>query len=159
MKSRTGTFALVAALLVACAGPSGVDELKVSNVWARPTPAQSDVAAVYMSIVSPVADELVEVSTDRAESTSLHVTSGAKVDDGAGHENHGAAGTESTMEAVDLVLEPNSRVDLVPGGRHLMLEGLVEPLVEGDTFELILTFLEAGEVRLVVEVATNDPNG
>lgn len=157
--SRAGTFALVAALLVACAGPSGVDELKVSNVWARPTPAQSNVAAVYMSIVSPVADELVEVSTDRAESTSLHVTSGPNGDDGAGHENHGAAGTETTIEAVDLVLEPNSRVDLVPGGRHLMLEGLVEPLVEGDTFELVLTFREAGERKVNVFVSTNGPTG
>jgi len=159
MSSRTGTFALLAALLVACAGPSGVDELKVSNAWARPTPAQSNVAAVYMGIVSPVADELVEVSTDRAESTSLHVTSGPNIDDGAGHENHGAAGTESTMEAVDLVLEPNSRVDLVPGGRHLMLEGLVEPLVEGDTFELVLTFREAGERKVNVFVSTNGPTG
>lgn len=66
---------------------------------------------------------------------------------------------DSTLDLAGLVLEPNSCVDLVPGGRHLMLEGLVEPLVEGDTFELVLTFREAGEVRLVVEVATNDPNG
>jgi len=157
MRASIGRGLLLSILLFGCASSPKVTELEISNAWARPTPAQSNVAAVYMSIVSPVADELVEVSTDRAESTSLHVTSGPNGDDGAGHENHGAAGTESTMEAVDLVLEPNSRVDLVPGGRHLMLEGLVEPLVEGDTFELVLTFREAGDREVNVFVSTNEP--
>jgi copper(I)-binding protein len=41
---------------------------------------------------------------------------------------------------------------LVPGGDHLMFEGLDAPLVPGDEVPLTLTFAEAGEVRLTAPV-------
>lgn len=157
MSHRTGTVALVAALLVACGGTPRVGELEISDAWARPTPAQSSVAAVYVRITSPVADELIEVSTARSETASLHAYagSGSPTDGHMGHRSDGGSGSEAKMIEAGLVLEPNSPVEFAPGGMHIMLEGLKQPLIEGESFELVLTFREAGERRVIVNVSTN----
>ena len=138
-----------------------VDELKVTGAWARPTPAESTVAAVYMQISSPVDDELIEISTSRAERVSLHtyVESGSE-GSGDGHMGHHQAGGSGPMAMVetDLVLEANTTVEFAPGGMHVMLEGLERPLAEGDSFELVLAFRVAGELIAPVEVSTNEPD-
>ena len=41
---------------------------------------------------------------------------------------------------------------LRPGGAHVMLEGLKQPLKIGETFPLTLTFKNAGQLRVEVEV-------
>lgn len=161
MRHRTGSVSLVAALLVSCGGIARVDELEISDAWARPTPAQSSVAAVYMRITSPVADELIEVSTSRSETASLHayVDSGSQSDGHMGHQQHDGSGAEAKMTEAELALEPNSPVEFAPFGMHIMLEGLGQPLIEGESFELVLMFREAGERRVVVKVSTNGPTG
>jgi hypothetical protein len=46
-------------------------------------------------------------------------------------------------------------VSLEPGGYHIMLLDLAEPLEDGDTFELTLRFEQAGEMDLTVDVREN----
>ena len=41
---------------------------------------------------------------------------------------------------------------LQPGGAHVMLEGLKQPLKVGETFPLSLTFKKAGQLRIEVRV-------
>ena len=43
-------------------------------------------------------------------------------------------------------------VDLQPGGLHVMLIGLEQPLVEGETFPMTLVFEQAGAVDVVVSI-------
>ena len=45
-------------------------------------------------------------------------------------------------------------VSFEPGGLHLMLIGLKEPLVAGKGFPLTLVFREAGEIEVTVEITT-----
>jgi copper(I)-binding protein len=110
-----------------------------------------------MRVTSPVADELVAISTSLARSASLRVAGESDADGGGGHENHDGAVSEMTMGDAVMDLGPNSTVELAPGGLHVMLEGLERPLVEGESFELVLMFREAGEREVNVFVSTNEP--
>lgn len=149
---------LLTSVLVGCGGGAGVDTLEVVDVWARPTPTGSTVAAVYMRIGSPTDDELVEVSTPRAASAHVHVAEGLGESDGGGHSSHGGSGSEITMSESILTFEAGEWVELAPGGIHVMLEGLDAPLVEGNSFELTLTFREAGTRTVIVDVSSNAPS-
>lgn len=55
-------------------------------------------------------------------------------------------------EIEELPVPAGATVQLVPGGYHLMLIDLAEDLVPGSEFELTLTFAEAGDVTVTVEV-------
>ncbi|MEM8850961.1 MAG: copper chaperone PCu(A)C [Pseudomonadota bacterium] len=49
-------------------------------------------------------------------------------------------------------LPAGETVTLMPGGLHIMLMGLQQPLVAGATHEVTLTFAEAGEITLEIPV-------
>lgn len=153
------------------------DELAVSDVWARTTAGGQEAGAVYLVITGGAGDdELVGASVDPsiAGTVELHetVTEGgedemdmsddaessddADQSDGAGEDemdgmDHGD-GTMS-MQPVDGIEVPaGEEVVLEPGGFHIMLLELAEPLAEGEAFDLTLTFAEAGEQTVTVEV-------
>jgi copper(I)-binding protein len=66
---------------------------------------------------------------------------------------HGEGGAMMAMREVPAIDVPaGSRVELAPGGLHLMLFDLLEDLQAGDTFELTLVFENAGEVTVTAEV-------
>ncbi|MFM7490435.1 MAG: copper chaperone PCu(A)C [Actinomycetota bacterium] len=157
---RTTTWCLGLALLVtSCGSGAGVQELTISDAWARPTPSGSDVAAVYMQITTPIDDELIGVSTSAATVAAVHATSVSDSGDGSysDHSHHGSGGAEIKMSDSTVVLKKNSTVRLEPGGLHVILEGLVQELLEGESFELHLTFRNAGKQTVVVQVSTNPP--
>ena len=51
-----------------------------------------------------------------------------------------------------IVLEPGKPVPMRPTARHLRLVGLRQPLKTGESFAVILDFLNAGEVEIEVRV-------
>ena len=56
-------------------------------------------------------------------------------------------------EANQLPLPPAAKVEMKPGmGYHIMLNGLKQPLKEGATFPMTLTFEKAGKVEVTVVV-------
>jgi hypothetical protein len=130
----------IASLSVAADGPT------ISQAWARATAPGVDVGAVYMTIEGGAkADELVSASTPRASMVHLHTV----------EESGGVA----RMRPVDGVAVPaGKRVLLAPKGTHVMLMGLAQPLVAGETFPLHLRFANAGErtVDVVVRAAGDD---
>jgi copper(I)-binding protein len=143
---------LLTVVTSACGDEAQVSKLTVSAAWARPTPETSDVAAVYFSVASPVSDELVSVSTPVASDAMVHATEGDSSHSGGGH--HGGGGS-MTMHGSTLTVEPGKTATLSPGGMHIMLEGLRQPLKEGDVFDLELTFKNGGTVTTPVLVALN----
>lgn len=151
--SRKSIVLLLASIVLAsCGAPTTVDSLTVSRAWTRPTPATSNIAAVYFTVKSPVDDELISVSTPIAEEAMVHATSGDGVSSGGGH--HGSGG-QITMHGSTLNVSPGKAATLSPGGMHIMLEGLRKPLREGDVFELQLRFKVGGTVTTSVLVALN----
>ena len=49
-------------------------------------------------------------------------------------------------------LKPGATVELRPGGYHVMLEDLKQPLKEGDHVPLVLTFEKSGALEIKVNV-------
>jgi copper(I)-binding protein len=82
----------------------------------------------------------------------VHATKGDSSHSGGGH--HGGGGNV-TMHGSKLVVTPGKTAILSPGGMHIMLEGLRQPLKEGDVFDLELTFKNGGTVTTPVLVALN----
>ena len=95
---------------------------------------------VYLTITNEgeTDDALVSVSTDRADLAEVHET---RVQDEI-----------AVMMPHDGALEipAGESVSLEPGGLHVMLIGLTDDIRLGDTFDVTLTFEDAGEVTLPV---------
>lgn len=94
-----------------------------------------------------MADDAESGEDEHSDDTTADDTTADETDD----MDHGD-GTMS-MQPVDGIEVPaGEEVVLEPGGYHVMLLELAEPLEEGETFELTLTFAEAGEQTVTVEV-------
>jgi copper(I)-binding protein len=113
--------------------------IELRGAWARPTPPAADVAAAYLEIRSSRADRLVEARTPAARRAEIHSTS---MKDGVMEMRH--------VEA--LAIPAGTPVVLKPGGLHVMLFGLQQPLAVGQRLPLELRFEKAGVVRTEVVV-------
>lgn len=155
---RSLVVATVLGLTACGTGTATPDELTVTDVWARPTPATADNGVVYLTIASPTADKLLSAAapTDVAGSTVLH-ESMLMDSDGGGHHDSGAHGSGGSTAGVTVEIPAGRSVELAPGGLHVMLESLERPLAEGNRFPLTLTFESAGELRVEARVRTNPP--
>ncbi len=114
-------------------------QLEVGNAWARATPGKSMTGAAYVTIRSPTADKLVAASSPVAKKAELHTMS--------------MSGMVMKMRPIaGLDIPAGQAVTLQPGGMHIMLIGLAQPLKAGQTFPLTLTFEKAGERTVNVAV-------
>ena len=148
-------------------------ELELTDVWARQSPMGTTAGAIYLSITSPVDDELVgaSVPTTVAGRTEIHETvlaedSGSDTSMGGSDMSTTTAmggsdtstttamgsGTMTMRPVESIKLPKGTKVELKPGGYHIMLLELVKPLEVGDKIELTLTFTEAGEKTVTAEV-------
>ena len=135
---------------VLCAPAAAKDymqgDLHIMAPWSRPLPAVSVNGAAYMTLMNTgsTADRLVSVSTPAAKKAELH--------------NHFMEGGLMKMRPVEAVeVPPGGSATLQPGGLHVMLMGLTQPLVEGRSFPLTLNFEHAGSVE--VQVTVGVPEG
>ncbi len=137
---------LAAATLAACGEsattPTGPVAVAVENLICRPTPRGQSQTACYASLTASGPDRLVSVSSPVAAEVQLHNMS---------HEG----GIMRMAEMPDgLALPAGQTVALAPGGDHIMVLGLNEPLEAGDTLALALTFEHATAVELTASVGT-----
>ncbi|MEH0069365.1 copper chaperone PCu(A)C [Pannonibacter sp. Pt2-lr] len=68
------------------------------------------------------------------------------------HETVVTDGIASMPHAMSIPVPAGQTVELAPGGYHGMLMGLTTTLAEGDSFPVTLSFQNAGEVVVNVEV-------
>lgn len=134
---------LIAALLAmpAAAHEYDLGPLHIGHPYARPTPPGASVGAAYLSIANKgqTTDKLVRAATTRAQGVELHSMS--------------MEGDIMRMRQVqDIAALAGATVKLEPGGFHLMLTGLKQPLKAGERFPLILQFEKAGRVTVDVVV-------
>ena len=96
------------------------DGLHIDYPWARAMPPGATTGAAYLSIDNKgdVADRLLAVETPAAKSAELH-------------EHVHAEGLMKMQQATHIVIEPGESVALEPGGYHIMLINLQQPLVDG----------------------------
>lgn len=135
----------ISASLVLLVGAAGADcapgGIHVADAWSRATPPGLDAGAAYFVIHNNggANDRLIGVSSPVAARAELHRTT-----------TEGGLAQMRHATAVDV--NSGERVLFAPGGRHVMLTGLKQPLREGDTFPLVLKFEKAGSVQIPVEV-------
>lgn len=152
---------LLAALVllpVAGCGDDRSGDVTVSGVWARASAGGQTAGAAYMRIEGGDEDDrlLAASAPDSvAAVTELHET--VSEDDepapGAGaHSGMDMGGSMTMREVAAIEVPAGETVDLEPGGYHVMLLQLTGPLEVGDAFDLTLTFEEAGERVVEVEV-------
>lgn len=125
------------------ASPLPEERLTVNDPWIRPAP-KGAVSALYMTLVNgtPSPDTLRSVGFALSDSVEIHETIPMEGEDGM----------SGMREIGPLPVAPRSRVQLVPGGKHIMLMGLRESLSVGDTLTVRLHFSDTGPRRLQVPV-------
>jgi periplasmic copper chaperone A len=136
---------LLAGSTAAVAEPSVAGGVTIAKAWARATPGGARNGVVYMAITAEpgAADRLVAARSDAARSAELHT-----------HIHEGDVIRMRRLDALDV--RPGQPTVLRPGGHHLMLVDLKQPLKAGDRLKLTLVFEKAGEI--VVE-ASIEPIG
>jgi len=119
--------------------PPGVAPVDVQNAWVRATvPGQSGTGA-FMALRAPMGLRLVGASTPAAGVAEVH-------------EMAMDGGTMRMRAVAALELPARQSVALAPGGYHLMLMDLKEPLAAGRSIALTLRFEDAAGVRTQREV-------
>jgi copper(I)-binding protein len=129
----------LAASLVA--GPALAAEIVVTDAWVRATvPAQKSTGA-FLNIVAPADATLIGASSPAAGITELHTM-------------RTISGIMRMRSAKEVTLPANQTVSLQPGGTHVMLMELKEPLTEGQFVPLTLTVRNADgqEEQIELEV-------
>lgn len=114
-------------------------DIQVLQPFARATPAK--VGGVFMMLRNGGgnADRLIKADSPVAASVELHT--------------HVKDGDAMRMRPVENIPVPaNGQTALEPGGYHVMLIDLRQPLKEGTSIPLTLTFEKAGTVTLQVPV-------
>ena len=132
---------VVAAISYVRGAETAVGDVAVTSAWARATPPGADVGAAYVTVENRgAADErLVSVASPAARSISAHESA----------EENGVA----TMRMLDkLTISAGGKLEMKPGGTHLMLMGLTGPLKAGESLPVTLTFEKAGAATVLVEV-------
>ena len=135
---------LPALLLLASCAPQGDPGIELSDAWARPTLGQAP-GAVYLTIDNKGAadDRLIGASTDQAAMAMVHQTELIE-------------GIARMRMANEINVPAGEQIKMVPGGTHLMLEGLRAPLQVGDKFDLVLRFRQSGDKKVNVSVVEAD---
>ena len=128
-----------AAVLIACAAmPAWAANISVSDAWARATMPGQKVSGAYMQIQSDTDARLVGVTSTAVPRVEVHEM---KMDGGIMRMRE--------LEAIEL--PKGKTVSLEPGGLHIMLMNLAQPIAAGDVIPLTLT-VESGGKQQTVEV-------
>ena len=122
-------------------------DLMIQQAWSRPTPAGAPVGAGYLTIVNTGkrADRLLSVSSSVAQTSEIHEMS---MDGGIMRMRALPAG---------ILIPAGQAVALAPGGFHLMLIGLRQPLKAGERVPAVLRFERAGAVTVELAVLDRPP--
>lgn len=141
--SSFGVFALAALLAMPAAWAQDFTQgdLKIARPWARETARMARAGGAFMTIENTggTPDRLLKAASPVAARTEVHTV----IQDGD---------VMRMREVPALDLAPKSKVELKPGGYHVMLMELKAPLKAGDRFPLTLTFEKAGTVTVDITV-------
>lgn len=153
LATRAACTVMLTALSITSAHSHGgrAGDVVITHPFATPTPPGAPNGAAYIVTLENTGkepDRLLRASTPAAQRAELHTMT---VD---------AGGVMRMRELPDISLAPGVPVKMRPGaGLHIMLVGLKQPLVEGDSFALTLEFERGGktEVKVIVQVPKPRP--
>jgi copper(I)-binding protein len=122
-----------------------IDGVEISEPRLRLPPNGRDVTAGYLTLTngSDKAQKLVGASSPKAERIELHA------------HLKGADGMAQMRQVQQVEIPAKGTAVLAPGGLHLMVFGIKEPLKPGDSFPVELTFDGSRKVGFTLPVVEN----
>lgn len=116
--------------------------LEIGHPWARATPPSAPAGGGYLTVTNKGAaeDRLISVSSPAAGAVQVHEMK--------------MEGNIMRMREIEggLAIPPGATVTLAPGGLHLMMMGLKEPLKQGERVPVTLVFQKAGSIDVELAV-------
>jgi len=146
LKSTTlGLLAAAAFSLAVAAQQYELGTLAISQAWTRPTAAGMPMGVGYLTITNhgKTADALIAARSPLAGGVEIHQTT---ISDGVAR----------MRPLAEVVIAPGTTVKIEPGGIHLMLVDLKEPLAPGKSLPLTLDFRRAGSLTVELKVEARD---
>ena len=133
-------LSLAALALLGSAHGAKAGAIEIGRAWARATAPGQPAGGNFLQLSNGgQSDRLLGASAAVAERVEMHSMT--------------MEGDVMRMRQVDSIdLPAGQTVKLEPGGYHLMLLGLRQPLKAGSTFPLKLRFQKAGEVTVDVKI-------
>ncbi len=138
--------------LAAHAADYNVGSIKITQPWARATPKGASSAAAYLTVTNTgtTSDRLSCASSDVSGQCQIH---SMVMDNGV-----------MKMRPIEggLEIKPGETVTLKPGGNHVMLMDLKQPLEAGKTAAATLQLEKAGTVKVefpIVAIGAPAPGG
>lgn len=114
--------------------------LIVQDAWVRQVPG-SDVAAVYLTLRNPGTRPVSVVGVESS------VASHAMI-----HETKTEGGQSRMRPHEELLIPPGQTVKLEPGGLHIMLHGVTQPVAVGQSVPLTLLLAGGGKVPVAARM-------
>ncbi len=132
----------LALLLTACAPQSSAPAIEVEDPWGPAVPSSSDMAAFYMVLHNRGAqpDRLIAASSPACSMTELHQSILS------------SDGVMRMQQVRAIEIPARGRVELKPGGLHVMCMHKKAAFAVGDTYSLTLTFEKAGPIQVQVSI-------
>ncbi len=123
------------------AGDATLGDLRIEGAWARASAGPARNGAAYLTVVNAGGqpDQLVAAASEASAKAELHT-----------HEHENGVMRMRQVPAIDI--PAGQSVSLQPGGAHVMLFELGQPLTQGTSFPVTLTFAKAGSVTVMVDV-------
>jgi periplasmic copper chaperone A len=116
--------------------------LEISRPWARAATTAANVGGGFFTVENKgdEADRLIAVSTPAAETVEIHAIK--------------VVGPDIKMRPVTngLAVPARTTITLKPRGYHLLMKGLMAPLVVGSKVRAVLTFEKAGTRSIEMDV-------
>ena len=129
---------LVLAALTAAA-PWALAQTTVDGAWVRGTVAHQKATGAFMQITSAQGGKLVSASSPVAGIVEIHEMS--------------MSGNVMKMHAIpELALPAGKPVELKPGGYHVMMMDLKQPMTDGEVVPLTLVVVGKDGKRETIEV-------
>jgi copper(I)-binding protein len=116
--------------------------IAIDDPWVRPAPLPGGNGAGYMTLrnYDDEPDVLQSVTVDFAEMAEVHESVSTGED------------TMTMQPTGPLEISAGDSLTFAPGGYHIMLMNIPEPLEPGQTVTLTLTFERAGSIEVQAEV-------
>lgn len=143
-------FVMIAVLItagaVAALSHAAEASLDLSEAWIRPTLGAGRTTAAYLTITNTggKADRLIAVDVPNAGAVETHT---AGMTDGVMRMRR--------VEGIDI--PAGEAIQLAPGGLHIMVMNLAEPIAKGGEVPLTLVFEDAGSMTIMATVTLSPP--
>jgi iron complex outermembrane receptor protein len=143
---------LVAVAIAWSAAATGHDyqvgKIFIAHPWSRPTAPGMPMGVAYVTLENrgTAEDVLVSASTPAATRVEFHQTTLSE-------------GIARMRPLARVVLPPGKSVKVEPGGIHMMLVDLKQPLQAGTQVPLTLVFRDAGKAEVLLNIESRDVTG